>query len=189
MEFLKAIPRSDPFWKALKEVCKKSLDPFCESDAGIDADYDRFKTLLVEAVREANQVVKPMPSELIAKLKATTQFVEMRKRKNRLFRAVKAELDQARRKELQQEAKVVSRKLKRLVRKEVERFKKERVREIEDLKREDCRFMWKALKDLSGWTSRDTVSSTVLDEAKKEVEARECTECGASRSVCSALRT
>ena len=33
--------------------------------------------------------------------------------------------------------------------------------------------MWKALKDLSGWTSRDTVSSTVLDEAKKEVEGEE----------------
>ena len=86
---------------------------------------------------------------------------------------MKVELDQARRKELQQEARVVSRKLKRLVRKEVERFKKERMREIEDLKREDCRFMWKALKDLSGWTSRDTVSSTVLDERKKKSNARE----------------
>src|SRR6185437_4312717 len=102
---------------------------------------------------------------------------------------MKVELDQTRKREIQQEAKVVSRRLKRIVRKEVERYKKERVREIEDLKREDCRFMWKALKDLSGWTSRDTVSSTVLDEAKRKSKARECIECGASRSVCSALRT
>ena len=63
----------------------------------------------------------------------------------------------------------VSSNLKRGNRKAVNKFKREQIEEIENLEIDDCRRMWKELKKLSGWTSKEKISETVMNERKEEV--------------------
>ena len=67
----------------------------------------------------------------------------------------------------------MSNNLKRKTRKVISEFKREQVKEIEGLEVDDCRRMWKELKALSGWTSRESVSQVLLNERKEEVSSEE----------------
>jgi hypothetical protein len=50
------------------------------------------------------------------------------------------------------------------------------VREIENLEREDCRRMWKELKELSGWRTKSSLPDSVLDEKQREVSGDQISE-------------
>ena len=59
--------------------------------------------------------------------------------------------------------------LKTSIRHERNRFKKEQMKEIEDLQKTDCRRMWQELKRMAGWTTKEKEIQGVLNENQEEV--------------------
>jgi len=171
MKFLKAVTRGDKsFWEALKSECEKSLCDFVPINTrSPDEDYNIMKTKLIEAVQNTLKHTKPTETIFTASLKSNREIIELRIRKNQLFRKVRDEQDKEKRAALKVEVQKVNRNLKRKIRKAINEFKRAQVREIEYLEVDDCRRMWKELKALSGWKNKDKLSETVLDEKKQEV--------------------
>ena len=170
MEFMKTVTRKDPFWKVLVAECSSHLSDFSTSPARTpDEEYETLKRKLSEAVTSTLEKCKPNRKLLKARLKSTPEITELRIQKNRLYREAKTEKEAARRVEIKVKAKKVNTKLKKRIRNEINSYKREQVKEIEDLEVDDCRRLWKELKALSGWTSKDSISDTVMNEAKEEV--------------------
>ena len=171
MEFLKTVTRSDTiFWKALEAECDRELCEFVPLLTNTpDEDYVSLKTKLVTAVQNTLAHTKPSRTVLSARLKSNEQIAELRIRRNRLYRKIKKQTDKDRRMELKCEVQKLNQKLKQKVRKAINGFKREQVREIENLEVDDCRRMWKELKTLSGWTSKEKISNSLFDEKKEEV--------------------
>jgi len=93
MEFLKRVTKCDPFWAGLEFSCNQSLAGFFASESGgSEADYERFKTLLGEAARNSLKMRKPVDMRLTARLKSTPGFLDLRRKKNLLFRAIRGSL-------------------------------------------------------------------------------------------------
>ena len=95
--------------------------------------------------------------------------MNLRIEKSALFRAIKAEMNAENRNALKAQLKRVNKQLKSRTRKAINEYKLEQVAEIERLQSDDCRRMWKELKNLSGWAHKDELSATMFDEEKTEV--------------------
>jgi hypothetical protein len=63
--------------------------------------------------------------------------------------------------------------LKKRIRKERDKFRKEQITEIEDLQQVDCRRMWQELKRLAGWTVKTKEIQAVLNDNQEEVRDEE----------------
>ena len=63
----------------------------------------------------------------------------------------------------------MSKELKKRTRQAINKYHREKVAEIESLAPDECRRMWKELKSLSGWKTKDELSETVFDDTKQEV--------------------
>ena len=170
MEFLKIVKRSDPFWKSLEKECDNSLGDF-NTIAGetLDKDYERFKVKLAEGLTNTLKYTQPHHKLLSSQLKSNYQVVRLRKQKSVMFEKIKKEKDVVKRLVLKKELTKVSNNLKRKTRKAINQFKRDQIEEIENLQVDDCRRMWKELKKLSGWSSKEAISNTVLNERKEEV--------------------
>jgi Reverse transcriptase (RNA-dependent DNA polymerase) len=177
MECLKTITRKDPFWKVLEGQCEGSLSSFNPTeDNKIDDVYEVFKAKLTEAVTNALALAKPQQKVLKARLKSKVDIVDMRIRKNKLYREVKAERDAITRAAIKKQVTRLNKQLKKRIREEISMWKREQVKEIEDLEVDDCRRMWKELKTLCRWNHQETVSDVVLNEEKQEVSGEEVKE-------------
>ena len=91
---------------------------------------------------------KPIRTLLKARLKADDTIVNLRIEKSGLFHAIKAEMNVENRKTLKAQLKKVNKQLKSRTRKAINEYKREQVAEIERLQSDDCRRMWKELKNL-----------------------------------------
>jgi hypothetical protein len=169
--------RKDPFWKALAAACNSSLENFeTKREQSIDDDCSRFKKQLIEALTGTLKHTKPLKITLNAKIKYNATIKELKKERQRLFCEVKRERERERREKLKQEVVRISKRLKQQTRKTINRHKREQTEEIEGLERDDCRRMWKELKDLAGWTSKEGISETMFDEKKQEVSGEKVLE-------------
>ena len=63
--------------------------------------------------------------------------------------------------------------LKKSIRKQRDKFRKEQITEIEDLQQVDCRRMWQELKRLAGWTVKTKEIQAVLNDNQEEVRDEE----------------
>ena len=170
MELLKTVTRKDAFWKCLQDECDNKLADYSTvAGRSLNEDYELFKAKLTDAVTTSLKHTKPLKTILSARLNSNPQLTQLRKRKQELFCLVKTEDETEKRKLLKEEVSKVSRKLKQCTRKAINQFKREQVKEIENLEQDDCRRMWKELKALSGWSRKEDTSNTVLDEKKQEV--------------------
>ena len=88
--------------------------------------------------------------------------------KNKLYRLKKKYDDKEIQKKFYEHIRKVNKQLGKMIRNEREKFRQEQAKEIEKLKKTDCKRMW--LKRLSGWKSSLPVPETVLDEKGGEVE-------------------
>lgn len=177
MEILKTVTRVDGFWQSLESECKKSLAEF-DTILGqtVNEDYETFKMKLTDAVSNALKNNKPSRTSLKARLKSDEVIVELRMEKSRLFRAMKAEDNVEKRQVIKEQLWKTNKKLKLRTRKAINEFKTEQVKEIERLEANDCRRMWKELKTLAGWESKDRLPETVLDVKGHEVCGNEVAE-------------
>jgi hypothetical protein len=177
MQQLKTVTRTDPFWSVLKSKCERQFVEYKTKETStIDEDYNEFKRQVEETVGKAIKEQKPIATTLKARLRSTQGIVTLRILKNRLYRDMKKEKDEERKKRLRLQTSKVNKQLKQRIREAIISFKCERVREIENLEREDCRRMWKELKELSGWRTKSSLPDSVLDEKQREVSGDQISE-------------
>ena len=170
MNRLKDVRRKDPFWKTLEGVCDKNLQDYTVSkEETVDQAYTTLKDKITSSVTETFKETQPISITLTATLRKTPNISFCRKRRRELFVKMLKDEDGERRKRVKAELSRVGNKLRRLTKKAVNGYKRERVKEIEELEVGDCKRMWKELKKLTQWTRKEEGSETMMNEKKEEV--------------------
>lgn len=170
MGVFKNITRKDPIWKVLESVCDKKFENYTiEKEQTVNEAYTALKSTITESVKETLEQAKPINVTLTAKLRKTPNIKFCRKRKRELFVKMLKEENVENRKRIKSELVKVGNKLKRLTNKAINAYKRERVKEIEDLEITDCKRMWKELKKLTEWSRKEEVSEVMLNEKKQEI--------------------
>ena len=142
METLKTVTRQDPFWKALREECDKSLKDYeAVTGQNIDKEYEEFKTKLTQALTTTLEKTQPLRTVLKARIKSNQELKQLRTRKHELYCEVKAEREKEKREILKAKVVRVNRRLKTVTRSVINHYKREQIKEIEELEYDDCRRM------------------------------------------------
>ena len=169
MSAFKNVTRKDPIWKVLESVSDKKFENYTvEKEQTVDEAYTTLRNTITEAVKETLEQAKPINITLTAKLRKTPNIKFCRKRKRELFVKMLKEEDVEKRKRIKAELARVGNKLRRITKKTINTYKRERVREIEELEVTDCKRMWRELKKLTEWSRKEEISEVMLNE-KKEV--------------------
>ena len=112
---------------------------------------------------------RPLLTTLTARLKTNPDIINLRMRKNKLYRMKKDCSNPDNKKMIYEEIFKVNDTLKKRIRQERDKFRKEQITEIEDLQQTDCRRMWQELKRLAGWTGKTKEIQAVLNDKQEEV--------------------
>ena len=177
MNALKNITRKDPFWKVLESVCDRNFENFdINRENTVEEAYTTLKQTITDSVKESLAQAKPINITLTAKLRTNSNVTFCRKRKRDLFQRMLKETDVTKKKVLKKELSRVGNQMRRLTKKAVNGYKRQRVKEIEELETNDCKRMWKELKKLTVWSRKDEISDVMLNEKKEEVCGEEVKE-------------
>jgi hypothetical protein len=156
MKILKTVMIQDVFWKVLEKNCLTHVGKYeTTENLSLDEEYVKFKELLHTSLKETLRVCQPRRIFLSARLRSTPEIISLRVKKNKLVRQRKDEMSREERLKLTTRIHTLDRELKKRIRREREKWKTDQLEEIEQLKPEDCRRMWKELKTLSNWTTRE----------------------------------
>jgi len=138
-------------------------------NSSLNDDYSFFRHLLHTSLAETLRKHKPLITTLTARLKTNNAIIALRIRKNHLYRMKTQYSNPETKKLIIEEIYTVNNALKKEIRQEREKFRKDQMAEIENLNQTDCRKMWQELKRMAGWTSKEKEIQTVLDEKQEEV--------------------
>lgn len=170
MNLLKKVTLRDPFWKSYQRKSNSIMTHFeLKEDSPIDEDYSYFRYLLHFSLFEALRTHKPLTTTLTARLKTNTDIITLRIRKNHLCRLKKHYPNPEIKRIFFEQIHTVNNALKVNIRREREKFRKDQMDELENLKQTDCRRMWQELKRMAGWNSKEKEIQAVLDDKQEEV--------------------
>ena len=123
MDLLKKITTRDSFWDTLELECNEIMTQFQTSeDSSIDEEYVKFRDLLQTALDQALTKGKPTLTTLTTRLKTNQNIVNLRIRKNHLYRIKKLYLNPENKQLLLGEILTVNNKLKKEIDKKERNF-------------------------------------------------------------------
>ena len=172
MDLLKKITINDTFWDTYQYQCDQIMRHFdVREDESMNETYENFKEMLHFSLGETLNKHKPTLTTLTSRLKTTPAIAQLRIKKNNLYRLMKQYTNPETKKLILDEIYTINNALKKRIRQERDTFQKEKMTEIEDLQRTDCRRMWQELKRMAGWTSKSKEKEIqgVLDDKQEEV--------------------
>ncbi len=119
---------------------------------------------------KAKEIVKPNPATLKARLRSNEEINELRIKRNKLQNEKRKYKSPEIRRELTQEIKKVRKLLSKKTKTMAIKYKEEKLREIEGMKKKECKRMWFELKKLAGWDTIEDTPQVLLNEKGEEVD-------------------
>ena len=129
MNLLKKVTLSDPFWNSYEHDCDNIMIQFeTREENSIDEDYSNLREMIHMSLAETLNKHKPLVLTLTARLKTNQNILDLRMRKNHLYRMKKQYSNPEIKRLIIDEVIQVSNSLKKEIRQEREKFRKEQMK-------------------------------------------------------------
>lgn len=168
--------RDENFWECFAEHCDGMLEDFEEKTDGntsIDQDYKIFLDTMKTITQKSLEAHKPRPTTVKQAYKSDRETAILKKKKNRLFREMKANSNELERARLASQLQKALKKLKKRTRAVHDEFMRAKLNNIERMQNRDTKQMWKELKKLAGWKTKSSTPETMFNEEGIEVKGDE----------------